>query len=307
MMQEAIMGEINDLLEADNTNSTVTQQVLQDFHRDLPEAFHDVAILFQIFSKSFSHHASQQSVYDVISKAAEEENLSEEQALEIVKTHRITNRASKRIMEGVYSYYANEARSILMLHAFRSYMFAATDLRRMRVVSAMGQMRVEIESVALMNLFRTKKKLGFDWFNSKTDDQGRKFHNQTKGEINRFCKQHELTVEWNLASSAAQHARMGSVSDGLRISDKDEPKKYTHDVRLNFQDFDGNKPQAFIIRALYIRRTQEKLLEPLKTALPEASDPLLHDTRIPNYMRKIANFYQLFEKRHPEFLEEFLL
>jgi len=297
------MDEIEALLGADKTNSGVTLQVMQDFHRDLPGAFHDVAVLFQIFSKSFSHHASHDSSYKIIETVAKEEGLSVGEALKIVETQKVTDRASKRIMEGVHTYYTNEARSILMLHAFRSYMYAATDLRRMRVTSAMGQMRVEIESVALMNLFLTKKKLGYDWLSLRTDEQGKRFYKQTMGEINKFCKQHDLTVEWNLASSAAQHARLGSVIDGIRITNINEPKKYIHDVRLNFQDFDGNKPESFITRALHILRTQARLLKPLQTALPEASDPILLDTRMPNFLRKIEGFYHIFGKKYPNFIE----
>ena len=164
-------------------------------------------------------------------------------------------------------------------------------------------MRLEIESVALMSLFQGKKDLAYTWFNLKGDQQGKAFFNKTKKDVSEFSKQFELTVEWNLASSAAQHSRVIGIVDGLSISRSSQSDRYRDNFSVAFQDFDPEKPEQLIVRALYILRTQAKLLIPLQLALPEVSDPLLLETRIPKFINNLGLLYEKFKREYPEFLE----
>ena len=181
-------------------------------------------------------------------------------------------------------------------------MWAATDIRRLRVGNALGLMRSEIESVALMSLFQSKSELAYRWFNIKGDQQGREFFNKTKKDVSKFSERFELTVEWNLASSAAQHSRFIGIVDALSISSSSQIDRYTDNYSVAFQDFDQEKPEQLIVRALYVLRTQAKLFVPLQLALPEVRDPLLIETRIPMFIKKLGLLYNKFEKKYPEFL-----
>ena len=91
--------------------------------------------------------------------------------------------------------------------------------------------------------------------------------------------------------------------DGLSISRSLQADRYTDNFSLAFQDFDPEKPEQLILRALYILRTQAKLLIPLQLALPEVSDPLLLETRIPKFINKLGLVYEKFQREYPEFLE----
>jgi len=181
-------------------------------------------------------------------------------------------------------------------------MWAASDIRRLRVGNALGLMRLEIESVALMSLFQSKSEFAYQWFNIKGDQQGRDFFNKTKKDVSKFSERFELTAEWNLASSAAQHSRFIGVVDALSISSSSQIDRYTDNYSVAFQDFDQEKPEQLVVRALYVLRTQAKLFVPLQLSLPEVKDPLLIETRIPSFIKKLGLLYDRFQNEYPEFL-----
>ncbi len=125
-------------------------------------------------------------------------------------------------------------------------MYAATDIRRLRVGTALGLMRGEIEYVALMSLFKIKNELAYTWLNLIEDRQGKAFFNETKKDVLEFSKRFELTVEWNLASSVAQHPRFIGLVDGLSISGSSQFDRYTDNYSVAFQDFDPEKPVPIV-------------------------------------------------------------
>jgi len=304
------MAEIDKLIEADETNCKRSIKLFNQFDPLLGTSFNDAANLLNIFSRSFSHGATDDDTKHFISELAKEGGLKESelrQALNSRKPSSMKNDLFEKIVSNRNDYYSRRSRGLLLLQAYRSYMYAATDIRRLRAGTAIGLMRLEIEAVALMSLFQANTELAFTWFNLKGDRQGKDFYNKTKKAVSEFCDRFELMVEWNLASSASQHSRFIGLIDGLSISSSSQFERYTDYFSLAFQDFDPEKPEQLIVRGLYILRTQAKLLLPLQLALPEVSDPLLLETRIPKFLKNIGVLYEKFQKEFPEFLESIVI
>jgi hypothetical protein len=300
------MTEIKQLIEADEENCKQSLKLFNQFDPSLVISFDDASNVFTTFSRSFGHGARDDDTQRSISELAKKGGLTESEFKDVLNGRKPTKLADdlfKEIISNRNDYYSRRSRALLLLHAYRSYMYAATDIRRLRVGTALGLMRLEIESVALMSLFQGKNELTYTWFNLKGDQQGKAFFNKTKNDVLEFSKKFELTVEWNLASSAAQHSRFIGLVDGLSISSSSQSDRYTDNFSVAFQDFDPEKPEQLIVRALYILRTQAKLLIPLHLALPEVSDPLLLETRIPKFTNKVGLLYEKFQRKYPEFLE----
>lgn len=299
------MTEIDKLIEADEINCKESLKLFNQFDPSLATAFDDVDNLFTAFSRSFGHGARDDDTQHSISNLAKEGALTESELKEVLngrKPPKLTEDLFEEIISNRNDYYSRRSRALLLLQTYRSYMWAATDIRRLRVGNALGLMRSEIESVALMSLFRGKNELAFRWFNIKGDKQGWDFFNKTKKDVSKFSERFELTVEWNLASSAAQHSRFIGIVDALSISSSSQFDRYTDNYSVAFQDFDQEKPEQLIVRALYVLRTQAKLFMPLQLALPEVSDPLLLETRIPKFITKLGLLYDKFQKEYPGFL-----
>jgi hypothetical protein len=300
------MNEIDKLIEADQTNCQQSYKLFNQFDPQLATSFDDAANLFEAFFRAFGYGATDDETQHSFSKLTEEGGITESEVLEVLKTGKSSS-VSKDLFEKIIAnrndYYSRRSRALLLLQAYRSYMHAGTDIRRLRVGTAIGFMRLEIEAIALMFLIQANSELGFTWFNLRGDTQGKKFFNKTKKDISKFCDRFELTVEWNLASSASQHARFIGLVDGLSIYSFSQYDRYTDNFSLALQDFDEKIPEQLISRALYILRTQAKLLLPLQLALPEISDPLLLETRIPKFTRNIGVLYNNFQKKFPEFVK----
>jgi hypothetical protein len=300
------MNEINKLIKADQTNCQQSYKLFNQFDPLLATSFDDVANLFEAFFRGFGYGATDDDIQHSFSKLAEEAGITESEILDVLKggkSSSVSNDLFEKIISNRNDYYSRRSRGLLLLQAYRSFMHAGTDIRRLRVVTAIGFMRLEIEAVALMFLIQANSELGFTWLNLRGDIQGKEFFNKTKKDISKFCDRFELTVEWNLASSASQHARFIGLVDGLSISSFSQIDRHTDNFSLALQDFDEKRPEQLISRALYILRTQAKLLLPLQLALPEVSDPLLLETRIPKFTSNIGVLYNNFQKKFPEFLK----
>ena len=299
------MTEINKLIEADEINCKESLKLFNQFDSSLVASFDEVSNLFTTLSRSFSHGAKDDDTKHSISKLAKEGRLTESQFKDVLngrKPPKLADDLFEDIISNRNEYYSRRSRALLLLQTYRSYMWAATDIRRLRVGNALGLMRSEIESVALMLLFQNKNELAHTWFNIKGDQQGRDFFNKTKKNVSKFSERFELTVEWNLASSAAQHSRFIGIVDALSISSSTQFDRYIDNYSVAFQDFDPKRPEQLIVRALYVLRTQGKLLTPLQLSLPEVSDPLLLETRMPKFINKLGFLYDKFQKEYPEFL-----
>ncbi len=300
------MTEIDKLIEADQKNCQQSIKLFNQFDPLLVTLFDDAANLFNVFSRSFSHGATDDDTQHSFSKLAKEGGLTESEIVEVLNGKKLSSMNDdlfEKIISNRNEYYGRRSRGLLLLQAYRSFMYAATDIRRLRVGTAFGFMRLEIEAVALMSLFQVNTKLAYAWFHLKGDRQGRDFNNKTKKDVLKFCDRYELTGEWNLASSSSQHSRLIGLVDGLTISSSSQFERYTDNFSLAFQDFDPEKPEQLLVRALYILRTQAKLLLPLQLALPEVSDPLLLETRTPKFIKNIGLLYDKFQRQFPEFLE----
>ena len=301
------MAEIEQLLKADEENAEKTRHLFLEFDPELLDTFDEGNHLFQSFMRSFSQESTDDVDQAAITAITEKLGLKELDLIAVLKEEKKYS-CDLNLINDLNQirarYYCRRARALLTLQAYRSFMFAATDIRRMHVVRAIGQLRPEIEAVALITVFQNDNQLAVEWYNIRANSEGKTFFKKTIGRVLNFCKTHALENEWNLSSAVAQHSRLIGLVDGLHVKQFVEGDRTVHEFKLALQDFSPEQRAAFITRALYILRTQAKLLLPIELALPEASDPLLRETRIPRFQRKIERLYKVFERKFPQFLAE---
>jgi hypothetical protein len=130
------MREIDKLLEADETNSQQSMKLFNRFDPSLVTSFDDAANLFAVFSRSFGHGATDDDTQHSIAELAKEGGFTEldvRQALNNRKPSSMKGDLFEKIVSRRNDYYGRRSRGLLLLHAYRSYMYAATDIRRLRV------------------------------------------------------------------------------------------------------------------------------------------------------------------------------
>jgi len=293
------------LLKADEENAEKTRLFFLEFDTGLLDAFDEGNQILQSFMRSFGQGATDDIDQEAITEISKRTGLHETELVAILRGEKkdaCYTSLNKELHQIQAQHYCRRARTLLTLQAYRSFMFAAIDIRRMQVVRAFGQLRPAIEAIALITIFQSENQLAVEWYNIRDDIGGKVFFRKTIERINTFCKTYDVENEWNLSSAAAQHSRLIGLVDGLHVNQFLKGNRLVQEFKLSLQDFNPERPAEFIVRALYILRLQVKLLLPLEVALPEASDPLLHETRIPNFRNKIERLYKVFEVKFPQFL-----
>lgn len=301
------MSEIEKLIKADKDNIPTAKKVLDDFDTGLYDLFNESANLFQVVSRAFSYGSNDEDDLNEMTKIAEVKGWNEAEISDLFGGDTPIDEVemSDELSDAYFSYFSRRARGLLVLHIYRSFMYAATDFLRMRVTSALGKLRVEIESAALINIFQTDKNLSYQWYRISDDKEGKKFFRDTMPKVNNFNDLNDLKSEWNLSSQAAQHSRLVGLIDGLSVSEDKVGNKAIEEYKLAFQDFNPETPEEFVMWALYILRVQAKLIIPLVLSLPEVTDAILIETRIPNFHTKLSKLYSMFENKYPSRVSKF--
>jgi hypothetical protein len=301
------MNRIDDLLKADINNAAQTKKLFYEFDPLLLEAFDDATNLFEILFRSFSTVATDDKDQAEILQLAEEFKVSQDYLVRIVKKENVgltDDRLKLRLEEINNRFFSRRTRGILLLNAYRAFMYAAADIRRLRLLSALGQLRFEIESIALISIFQNHKEFAEEWFHLKSDEEGRAFFSKTKRMVMEFCKNNDLLNEWNLASSGSQHARFAGMVEGLKIENFSKEGRYINKFSFSLQDFDPDHPERLIVRALYILRAQAKIFPAFKLSLPEVSAFFLEVANMTLFYFKIEKLYANFERSFPGYIRQ---
>jgi hypothetical protein len=68
------------------------------------------------------------------------------------------------------------------------------------------------------------------------------------------------------------------------------------------QEFDEKEPDYFMVQVFHVLHIQARIFSSLKDAVPEINDPLLLETRIPQFIQRADRLFRRFgehlKKRH---------
>jgi hypothetical protein len=298
------MTDINKLLDIDAENATQFIRFFAEFSPELPEALEEVAQLFVTFFHMFDLRARDDDEQQVFNSCGKSLNASDgEELWSIMQSPLPQDPARAKIIKEAKAaldrMYSRRVRGQLLLLCYRSYMFAATDLLRLRRTPALGHFRVQIEAVGLMNIVRNEPTVASEWLAIVTEQDGKRFFDRYKKRLSKFNDLTNLAVAYNLASGSAQHARLASIALGLSQRIFEERGRQVEQHYLKFQEADPERPYELIMWALFFLETQYKLFLAMIEALPEVTDPILIDTRLPNFRLKVTRLWKHLEKKYP--------
>ena len=185
------ISEIDKLLIADAENAEKTRLFFFEYDADLLDAFDEGNQILQSFMRSFGQGAIDDIDQAAITEISKKSGLPETELVAILRGEKkdacYTN-LNEELHKIQAQHYCRRARVLLTLQAYRSFMYAATDIRRMQVVRAFGQLRPAIEAIALISIFQSENQLSVEWYNIREDVEGRTFFRKTIERINTFAK-----------------------------------------------------------------------------------------------------------------------
>jgi hypothetical protein len=177
------------------------------------------------------------------------------------------------------------ARTYLILRLRRDFLFGIADLLKLRLIPALGYLRIQSESTAILALMANSPAMAVDWLNPEA---GRKFYNRYHGEVVKKMRSLGIYEYYDQGSEMALHSRVHGVIPGVLV---DQEANRRGEISITYQEFAD--PIDFLAWFGIFLQAHERLLAGIAEGFPEVSFNELN----PNKYSEIA--YTVAEKLKP--------
>jgi hypothetical protein len=160
-----------------------------------------------------------------------------------------------------------EVAGLVLSLCARMFRWGVSDLLRGRVTPTYGYVRQQAEAVALVRLFRSEPGVAHEWYNIRTDAQGRKFHRDHGPKLMALLQQFSgLREAYDKGSSDALHVRIPALLRGFNTSRR--PDGNVEFVLLD-REVKPEKTEWFLSALDYFLCLQPRLVYELWRGFPE--------------------------------------
>ena len=153
------------------------------------------------------------------------------------------------------------ARTYLILRIRRDFLLGLADLLKLRLTPALGYLRLQSESTAILAMIASNPSMSIDWLNPYS---GRKFYKSYHAKIVEKMKSLAIHDYYDQGSEMALHSRVHGVVPGLLVNND---AAAAGEVALTYQEF--HDPVDFLVWFGIYLRTHQKLLAGVAEGLPE--------------------------------------
>jgi hypothetical protein len=276
------MPDIDSLLEADEKNVREMQKLFANY-QGLPDLLNTASILYKTCGRAFGQALS----YETGGLPRDTDPDSSVVAAMVVKWQR----------------------GLLFTRIGVLYATAVADLLRMRLTAPLGYVRLQCEAIALLKLMSEDSSIAQQWVNIQTDKDGKAFFKKHQKQVMAILSTYRLSDTYDQTSGSALHSRFIGVARGYKSTRHEDGHRITYQHRINVQEFDPDKPHSFmLIVIITVLHVQALILASLGDAMPEINDPLLLETRIPEFMGRVKHFLERarehFAQYHPDIAKQ---
>ena len=296
-----LIPEIDSLLEADTKNIPEARRLFFNFHSLLPDTLNTGAVLHDTCARAFSQGVKNPSLplelaMQMVDVNTLDECLSRLEA-PIPSGH---EEQFKKARTELNKFYSLQNRAAIFSRVCVLYGFIVADFLRFRVTIPLGCLRLQCESVALMKLMQDDSAVARQWREIKTEKEGKIFYRVYQPKIKEILRSYDLSEAYDTFSRVAMHGSFTGLGYGLRLNTQREDNKVIATIGSTAQEFDPENPAPFLLMVLYALRVQERIFSNLQKAMPEIQDPLLLETRIPQFRSSVDQLFAHFKKQYPE-------
>lgn len=288
------MSELDKILDCDRKNEAITLKYLSECDHRIPQLLEDIANLYITMNHDYGNGASDDDDINAMEASFEKMNITDyDERYKLLSYDIEPSGGMKPIAEAAREayarYLARRVRGMLLSLVHRNYMRGITDGLRLRTVDMIGQSRVQMEAAALLCLIQQSPTIASEWTSISSDAQGRQFNQKFKGDILTVVESFDLMKEWNLSSGSAHHARYASVFRGLKMSQIPDRSRETTRIELCFQDINADQPWTVLLEVVKFLCIQLVLIDKMCASMPEITDQILIDVRIPRIRGQLAD------------------
>lgn len=301
-----LIPEIDRLLEADENNISEMRRQFFDFDHDLPEMLNQAAVIYHTYNRAFSQGLDAHFLPLFTSMATiGTSTVSGFKAKLEGPVPAGQEEIFKSCRRAFDEFYARQNRAMLLVRMGVLYGMAVADFLRMRLTAPMAYLRLQCESLAMMKLMRDDPVVARKWQEIITENQGMTFFRKHQDAVKGILGLYGLSFAYNYASSTALHSRFAGIVFGLRVSSTIEGNWSSQELKILAQEFDPDNPYPFLLMVLHALRVQERIFSSLPDCTPEVRDPLLLETRIPQFRAAVDGLFDRFTHRHPDLIRRY--
>ena len=285
------MSELDELIKADAENIPKSRKALIRFDPELSRALDAAAGMFKTFGRCMEGALDDSADMATILDCAKQLGIDEKTLVVQVESD-TGDAALNRARTAWLRLLAHRARGIIFLLLQRQFMWAATDLLRVRLTPAIGYGRQEAESLGLLFLMRDDPNIADRWLKLVTDSDGKMFYREFQGRIAQEIERLGLSRTYEQGSGTSLHVRFASAVRGLS---KGKP----HEVGMVYQEARDEDQFSYFLTVLGFLHTQDIVFQALGDAFPEVSDPIWPE-RVRRFSQTVASLRERLETTFPE-------
>ena len=136
-----------------------------------------------------------------------------------------------------------------------------------------------------------------------TDNDGRVFFRQYQKRLKSILETYSLAEVYDQTSGEALHSRFIGLARGYSAVHYNDGYRVTQSYLIRAQEFDAQEADYFMVQVFHVLRIQGQIFTSLKDAAPEINDPILLETRLPQFIQRVNRLFEGFEehfkKRYP--------
>jgi hypothetical protein len=295
------MPEIDELLATDHANVPETKKLLAAFHPELQRALNLGASIYSALARAIPDSDRESTDVRAYREAARALGAKDREELDHILGKKAKTKAERKLRVALKAAEdrrkARRARIIVLLMMYRAYMWAVTDVLRMRMTPAIGYGRQLAEGFALLALMHRSPGAATRWLRILTNEHGERFYKRHQGELKHEMRHADLLGTYERGSGAALHVRFAAAARGLHISSSHDDSRVIDEIKLVFQEVQKGNEGHFIDGILGLLRTQERVFTHLGSVLPEVEDPLPLKKLAPEF-RKLVDALVETLRRH---------
>lgn len=125
------------------------------------------------------------------------------------------------------------ARTYLVLRLRRDFLFGVSDLLKLRLIAALGYLRIQSESAAILAILGEEPAMSLEWLDPNS---GQKFYKKHQGRIVSKMRDLHLHEHYEQGSAMALHSRVLGVTPGMLVGAKDASEG---SIELTYQEIDA--------------------------------------------------------------------
>jgi len=291
------MSELDELIQVDADNVSNSRKALANFDPELSRALDTAAGMFKTFCRCMEGALDDSADWATLDGCGTELGIDADTLVSLIRTN-ARDATLDRARAAWLRLYARRARGIVLLLLQRQFMWAATDLLRMRLTATIGYGRQQAESLALLFLMRDDATIADRWMKLAADNDGKRFHREFQGRILEVIERLDLGGAYEGGSGTSMHVRLASAIRGLSLDRK------PNEIWLGYQDVRSNDPFSYYLEVLSFLGIQVRLFRALGDAFPEVRDQIWPG-RVESFTRHVASLWERLEKLFPEQCEKY--